>query len=56
MIQLSIMAKGELITDSFDTKEVTLMEATSILYRLEQMKALLLEMDFSDIEIREGDD
>lgn len=54
MIDIRIKTDGEQIFDQFNNKECTLTETAAVLYRLEQIKLLLIAKEFeSDIEIGE---
>lgn len=57
MIDIRIAAKDGQVFDSFDRDDCTLKEVSSIIYRLEQIKLLLLSIEFdSDLEVHGGDD
>ena len=55
MIEIIIKTDGEQILDRFNNKDCTLSETAIVLYRLEQIKQLLLEKEFDSDFMMEED-
>lgn len=57
MIEIIIKAQNDKILDRLNNKNCTLAETSQVLYRLEQIKKLLLEKEFkSEFEMEEKND
>jgi len=54
MIKIQILAEGEKVADSFTKKNTTLIENAVVIRRLEEMKQILLDIDYdSELEVKE---
>ena len=55
MIDIRIHVENDEVLDSFNKKELTMDEVAAVIYRLEQMKLILLELEFDNNIIVEED-
>ena len=54
MIHITIHAEGEKVADTFTKKKTTLIENAIVLRRLEEMKQILLNLEYeNDLQVNE---